>query len=326
MSTRELTVVLKGFHFPQTGFDKNSALGQLIARSKSTDGTLPASIDALLFNVFGLEPTPEADIPVAAVTRLLDLGVVDKGWWLRADPVHLVPGRRGLLLAGNTALALTSNEAEELAGEISTSVLEEGWILKAPHPHRWYLKPAQPAAICTTPMDVVMGKDIEHYLPTGTDAKAWHTYLNEIQILLHTSQINTDREARDKMAVNSVWFWGGGTLPVLKASPWTSVWSDDIVSLALARLSETPAQKVPSSFSSWLQQAPPGNHLVVLGDIESLEWLQSFETDWAQSITSALKQNDLDRLTIYLGTVRKLELTPGDVKSRWSWRFPFGRG
>lgn len=326
MSTRELTVVLKGFHFPQTGLDKNSALGQLIARSKTTEGALPVSIDALLFSIFGLEQGPDADIPVAAVTRLLDLGVVDKGWWLRADPVHLVAGRRGLLLAGNTALALTGTEAEALAREISNSVLEEGWILKAPNPHRWYLKPAQPADIRTTPIDVVLGKDVESYLPVGNDAKAWHTYLNEIQILLHTSQVNSDRESRDKIAVNSVWFWGGGTMPTLKASPWTSVCSDDVVSLALARLSETTSRKIPHSFSDWLEHAPEGKHLLVLGDIESLDWLQPFEEEWAQSLTTALKQNDIDRLTIYLGTVRKLVLTPGDVKSRWSWRFPFGRG
>jgi hypothetical protein len=36
------------------------------------------------------DPT-EADLPVAAVTALVDGGEPDGGWWLRADPVHLRP-------------------------------------------------------------------------------------------------------------------------------------------------------------------------------------------------------------------------------------------
>ncbi len=325
MTNRELTIVIKGSHYPQIGFDNSTSLGRLIARGKQTENTLHAGTDSLLFELFGLEIEQGKDIPAAAVTRLLDLGVVDKGWWLRADPVHLAPGRTGLLMVANRELELTSAESEALAREITDAVLEEGWILKAPNPHRWYLKPAHTPEITTTPLDVLMGRDIDAYLPAGKDAKNWHTRLNEIQILLHTSQINVEREADDKLPVNSVWFWGGGTLPQLNSTSWTSLWSDDVLSLALARLSDTNSQKIPSPLKEWPELASAGNHLMVIDQDQLLRDMQESEQNLAEVLRKALEQNELDRLTVYSGSEKMSVITPANVKPRWKWRFPFSR-
>lgn len=327
MANRELTLIIKGMHYPYSSTegrpDKSTALGQLISHGKQADISLPASNDSLLFDLFGLEIENGQDIPVAAVTRLLDLGVVDKSWWLRADPVHLAPGRSGLIMLANQELELSSTESETLVEEITRAILDEGWILKAPNPHRWYLKPAEPPRITTTPLDVVMQQDIEPFLPAGEDAKLWHTKLNEIQILLHTSQVNVDREASDKLAANSVWFWGGGALPQLKSSPWAAIWSDDVVSLALARLSATEHKKVPRSLDSWLQEAKEGKHLLVIDRFQGS--VEDFENQWSAPLQTALKAMELDKLTMYFGTNKCVVVTPSNIRSRWSWRFPFGR-
>lgn len=325
MASTELTFLVKGINGPAHGAVVAAIFEKLLAYGKPLDGELPASNDTLLFQLFDLDIEPGKDIPVAAVTRLLDLGVVDKSWWLRADPVHLVAGRQGLLMVANEELELTSQEAEGLVHEIMQAMTDEGWVLKAPNPHRWYLKPADVPDITTTPLDVVMGQDIERYLPGGPDAKAWHTRLNEIQILLHTSQINIDREAADRLAANSVWFWGGGSLPQLKTSPWAAVWSDDVVSLSLARLSDTQHHKFVTDPKQWHQQAAAGNHLLVIDSHRFTNSADELDRVWGEWLLATLKSADLERVTIYLGTGRGVTIRPADIRKRWNWRFPFGR-
>ena len=48
---------------------------------------------------------------------------------------------------------------------------------------------------------------------SGEGAERWRALLNESQIVLHNHPINAVREARGAVAVNSLWFWGAGTLP-----------------------------------------------------------------------------------------------------------------
>lgn len=325
-NTLELTVVLKEHAYSEEALDRFPEAAALIQKGKASDIRLPAGSDSLLFDLFGIALDDDHDIPVAAVTRLLDLGVVDKGWWLRADPVHLVAGRKGLLMVANQELELSNAESESLVKEISEAALEEGWILKAPNPHRWYLKPATQPDITTTPLDVVMGKDIDAFLPQGDDAKSWHTRLNEIQILLHTSTINEKREANSQLTANSVWFWGGGALPKLGASSWSTVASDDVVALALARLSDTPYGKLAPSFVQWLEKSTPGNHLLVFGKHQVTDFLRPGDSAWIEPLGAALKQKQLSCLTVYFGNSKKLVITPENLKPRWNWRFPFSRG
>ena len=46
--------------------------------------------------------------------------------------------------------------------------------------------------------------------------------MNEAQMILHTHPVNAEREARGMPAVNSVWLWGGGTLPAITPPSYTT--------------------------------------------------------------------------------------------------------
>ena len=181
-------------------------------------------------------------------------------------------------------------EANQLAAELVEAYATDGWILKAARPDRWYLKPPAIPQIRTAPLPLVVGHNVHDYLPQGNDGKAWCTILNEIQILLHTASINVDREQRGALPINSLWFWGGGKLPEPQRVSWDRVWTDEPVSLALARLSQTPTGPVPASAEEWLSAATGGEHLVVLagmrpsaqyGDVDSWrELAQELEEQW----------------------------------------------
>jgi len=325
MARKDIAILIKGIRRVDDGQAFAAIFEKLLAYGKASLDDVHSSSESLLFELFGLEIDQAKDVPVAAVTRLLDLGVVDKGWWMRADPVHLVAGQQGLIMLANNELDLSAIEAEALVDEISEAMADEGWTLKVPNPHRWYLKPADIPRITTTPLDVVMGRDVHTYLPGGEHGKAWHTRLNEIQILLHTSQINLQRESEGKLSANSVWFWGGGSLPQLKDSPWAEVWSDDVVTLALARLSGTPHHKFPETPETWSTQSVEGNQLLVVDWERFTRSTDELDRKWGEWLIGALKASDLDSVTVYLGAEKQVVIKPGDIKKRWSWRFPFSR-
>jgi hypothetical protein len=325
MKKRELTIVVKGANLPNGEQSRSRQFSDLLRRGELVRDDASFSTTHLLFQLFGLTRQANTDYPIAAVTRVLDLGVVDSSWWIRADPVHLAAGLSGLTLVANRGLNLPVSEAEQMAEEIRIQYKEEGWLLKAPNPYRWYLKPKQPADITTYPLDQVLGRDVDHYLPEGPEARQWHTLLNETQILLHTSAINAAREARGELSVNSLWFWGGGCLPQLTSSRWSTVWSDDVVSLALARLSETEFGKLPQDPTRWLQTLEPGSHLLVIDQQEQEIVEDHLEQNWATPLFLALKKGDIDWLRIYLSPGLSATLTGSNIRSIWSWLLPFGR-
>ena len=103
----------------------------LLARAHKQRVERSADFAAMIFELFDIDVDAEHDLPVAAVTRALDLGVIDKGWWLRADPVHLRADRNRLILADKKVLGITQDEADGLVSEIMEVYAEGGWVLKA---------------------------------------------------------------------------------------------------------------------------------------------------------------------------------------------------
>ncbi len=333
-SSSHLTLFLPGLFGPPSATESAPALPALetwLARSEP-QSVAGRGFDAILFSLFGAETPADADLPVAAVTRALDLGVIDNGWWLRADPVHLHPERDRLILTDSRALDLTPDEANRLVAEIMELYKPDGWLLKAARPGRWYLKPPRAPRITTTPLAEVVGRDIHPYLPRGTDGRAWHTILNEMQILLHTSKVNEERERRGQLPVNSLWFWGGGRLPKLKPMAWNGLWSEEPLSLAFARLAQVPSHARPSDFESWRRQAPAGEHLLVLDELrqpleynDAGEWgtaIAALEHRWFAPLFAAVREGAIGRALLLTDNGRQFLLTRKLARRWWRWRRP----
>ena len=316
---RRLTVLVPGLFsvLPAVGGDPAPAtalpqtLSTLLARADQAVAGAPG-FEARLFGLFGVLPPAEADLPVAPVTRLADMGVLDREWWVRADPVYLEPGHDSLVL--HAGLDLTQAEADALASELNTTLAGDGWLLKAPRPDRWYLKPPRAARIRTTALSAAVGRDVHALLPGGAENRAWRTRLSELQILLHTSSVNAAREARGRWPANSVWFWGGGRLPQLGAVDWTRVWSNEPLALGLARLAGLPAAPRPGDAQMWLDQAGTASDccLLVLDQLATLQlqgdvhgWqpaLRRLDSDWIAPLMAGVHAGRLASLTVLSDT------------------------
>lgn len=285
------------------------ALETLLSKSKVTSH--PASdYNAWLCQVFNIEK--QLDWPVASImlqTDSIDHDTAAKNdYWLRADPVHLRVAQNHIMLADNYAFELTQEEAVEFTCAINQHLNDDGITLLPLHPYRWYIRLPDKPEIHTRTLNSATCKNINTLLPIGKDSMKWHKIFNEIQMLLYDHPLNQARAARNQIAINSIWFWGGGYLPQSIHSTYTHLWSNESFSQALANLSKTINSKVPENAKNWLHDNKTEHQLVILNTLLNkdkynlaYEWrknLYELEKEWFSPLYAALKNNQINELRI----------------------------
>ncbi len=308
------------------------ALETLLGRADCYD-TGQCGLEASLFALFAVTAAADRDLPVASVTYIADTGRPPESACLRADPVHLMPDRDQLVLLDSTSLDLQAAEAQHLIAELNAVYAEDGWRFEAPDPQRWYLHLPEMPRLRTQPLADVNGQPVGRRLPSGEQGKAWHGIMNEIQMLLHTSDVNLQRETHGQLPVSSLWFWGGGAVPLLAAQRWTQIGSDEPVAVGLAQLSGVAHGPGPETARQWLAQAAQsGEYLLVLENLDiglkqggGEGWwtaLQTFEQQWIEPLLAALRSRQIDSLTLDDGAGRACRLTRRSLRRWWRRRVP----
>jgi hypothetical protein len=297
--------------------DRLAAAETLIARGRRKLGASMAP-EAWLFERFGARR--QRDWPVAPYSLLADGGAPEGHFWMRADPVHLAVGRDSLAL-GPAALDVSRSEAEALAGTLNRH-FAESLVFHPLHPERWYVRfPARPEVDTTAP-SAARGTVFEDKLPSGADAMRFRALMNEVQMLLHEHPVNAEREARGAPVVNSVWFWGGGTLAAPDARPFSMVLAEDPLARGLARSSGTPERRLPGDAETMLSELPEeGTTLVVLDPLERA----AIERDWFGPLLAALEEGRIGMLSLHLtgeSSLLEVETVRSDLRYFWRTRKP----
>ena len=283
------------------------ALDRLLTRctARSVAGN---DFDTTLAACFGLQlASPEA-LPVAALSCLADSGITSGDYLMRADPVHLRPDQSSLRLFDSRSFTLTQDEADELVAAFNDFYAERGWQLQAPRPHRWYLSMTADPGIITQPIGKVVGQSIDPCLPQGPAAADWHATLNEIQMLFHAHPVNAAREQRGEPVINSVWFWGGGKLPMSVQTSAVQVVTDHPLAMGLTLQAGVSRVDVPVTGDELLAALGAGETLAVndvlegptqYGDIENwVDTLLQLEQHWFTPLLAAVRSAALDSLEI----------------------------
>jgi hypothetical protein len=288
-------------------------VGRLLSRARKS--AYPQdSLEGALMQAFAV--SRQRDWPVAPLARLGDGEMPDSGYWICADPVHLQVDRDALILAAPGYGELGQSDAHAVVQTLNGHFETAGIQFFAPAPTRWYARCAQAPVIETVPLREAAGRDVDTLLPRGDDALAWHRIFNEIQMLLHNHPVNEAREDAGLPAINSVWFWGGGTLPSQVSGKWSFVWAGDALAKGLARAAGIAVDDVPRDLLQWGSRAHDGAHLVVLGDAD----VQRTGTDWLAPALQALRLRSLDKLSVSapLGSaVRRFDLSRSDLWKFW---------
>ena len=313
----------------QPGFPRPrcAALERLLARatprSVGTHGP-----DGTLFALFGLPAGNDSSLPVAAVTRLYDAGEdARNGWWLRVDPVHLRADLHTVRLFEFGSADIDAAEAQSLVAEINTMFGAEGWILDAPSPTRWYLRLEDDPRLQTHSLHEVRGRDLNVFLLSGAEGRRWNGRLTEIQMLLHASPVNADRERSAKASVNGIWPWGGGRLP-RGANIASAIFADDALTRGLARLAGVAFSALPKTAVEWREATKGGSgSLVVLNTVRDArsnedphlwaEEVEALEAGWMADCLRWLQAGVLDEMSIYVGDGRTFDVAGRGLRRFW---------
>jgi hypothetical protein len=279
------------------------ALGKLLSRAQMETWEHP-HFHSSLFHLFGFSPNPSETLPVAALSGLID-GKTDGNIYLRADPVYLQADRdRLVLFDAHSAENIHPQETAQIMHELNEFYATEGLIFSAPHPKRWYVQVPELPEVTLYSVNDATGHDIRNYMPTGAQQARWRNRINEIQMLLHQSPVNAARVARHQLPINSLWFWGAGTLPSAIAPRWQQVWGTEEIAQGLALHTQTAYLSLPKESHDFLAKLPHGDSLAIitpnsseLSDRE--QWLINLEKNWFNPLISGLRQRTLEHVLIY---------------------------
>ena len=325
----QLTLVVPDLLRPAGAQDaevRPPALEILLARGRRSD-LAALGMEAWLCQAFEVER--QRDWPVAPLTAALDGLDPAPGYWLRCDPVHFRVERAQLRIVDATCFPLAADEARALVAALNAHFGTDGLSFFAPQPARWYVKLDCASGPATHALPDVAGRDVDPHLPGGDGSLYWHRALNEIQMLLHDHPVNQAREARGEPAINSVWPWGGGVKPRVAGRPFSRVWSDDPLALALATASGASALPLPAT-AAVLPGDEGDRGLAVLpqlraaaryGDAE--RWraaLDALERDWFAPLLDALRKRRLAGLALVAPGAEscpRYEIEGGDLWKFW---------
>lgn len=278
---RTVTLFVPSLFWPETGATdaygglRLPALETILSRGNAADSACENE-PAWLCGRFGVQK--QTDWPVAPLAFAGDGGEPGAAYWLHADPVHLRAHNDGLILLAPDVLKLAEDESRALTMALNRQFEAEGLVFHASHPRRWYLKMPQAPRIRTVTLKEAIGRDVNRLLPEGEERLRWHRIFNEVQMLLHAHPVNTAREERGETLANSLWFWGGGTLPASN-NPFDAIQSHDPLVIGLAIL----AGIIPAPLSGENGFAAGNNTLVDIRDAEH-EFLRGNVADWRRAL------------------------------------------
>lgn len=295
---------------------KMPALATLLAHAsvsgrQVSDGfsrTLPH--EHWLAQQFGLAGQADnSSSPALAMSAMQTMALpAEPGTWFILQPVHLHIARDHLVLTDPRQLHLSEADGRALFEITHTLFEESGKTLRYGDAQTWFLRADDWTALQTSTPDAACGHNIDIWMPKGPNERDWRRLQNEIQMHWHAHAINEQREARGLKPVNSIWLWGG-------ASSTTAT--------APAKIEETftfPSAHKPFAAQAGTQiaitsaadmiKARPQHGLLLLDQLiepalagDWSEWLtrfQAMEAAWFAPLLDAIKNGQLDKLTITL--------------------------
>lgn len=253
-------------------------------------------------------------------------------YWLCADPVHLRFHHERIVLADAGAFELSADETGALIGALNAEFGDLGQF-HAADPRRWYLRLHAAVDHVAEPLSAIAGKRVAGD-PLGAKSPL-AGILNEIQMFLHNHPVNQRRAGSGQPAVNSLWLWGGGTLPSVSNADYAKVWSDDPLAIGLARAAGIPARPQPASLAEVLAEAEADKaQLVVLAPLlgpvlyeNADDWRQAWQaldSDWFAPLAKALGRQ-ITTLRLVAPTIYGTLSWSDDGSSRWKF-WKKGRG
>lgn len=156
-----------------------------------------------------------------------------------ADPIHLRVDRDSATLIPAEMLKLSDSEADALLDSINDFLEPDRLYVSRTKSGQWLMSGRDGSELSSYPPSFLAHRNASAFLSDDQASGGWRRLMTELQMLLHTHPVNSEREQQGRMSVNSVWFWGGAALP--SGEPAAGIWqqsirlfADDSFTVALA--------------------------------------------------------------------------------------------
>ncbi|MCK4743561.1 MAG: hypothetical protein KAT25_07055 [Sulfuriflexus sp.] len=277
-----------------------------------------------LSQLFGFNVTESDDIPVGAIQAHGGGVTASSGYWMCAEPVHLRPDLDHVLLFDRSHLEITRKDLQQFVDELKELIGSAGLDIYLSLDSSIYIRSDYKPKVKFVPLNEVVEKNILPSLPEGVEGAKWRLLLNEIQMQMTQSKVNTNRGYIGQPEINGLWLWGGGTLPKKLFSSVTHVVSSNPFVKGLAHCVNIPMSLSVSSYSD----LPDEEHSLIcfdsLADYQGrgkvdmyVNRLQDVEKEWFIPALDALKNKTLESLVLITGR-QKLELRRKDRVRFWT--------
>lgn len=293
-----------------------SSLAHLLSRAQSTLHAMP--LEAKVCSEFGLQAMP--DFPIAPIAAKADGLALEGHLWFRADPVHFVLQRDAFSLHDEVPIALDEAHAKTLIADLNQHFSQEGLYFACGNAGHWYVHCSETSdfhPVTTALPQLAAGKNVQHYFPQGKTAKKWRSVLNEVQMLLHEHPVNLAREKVHQLAVNSLWFSGGGKLPSvpeMMEKP-TLMLADHPLYAGLANLVAIDFLALPNSVAFLSQHHNQNLRMFLTGD-----QVVNTKAAWISTVLALLKTRKIHTLTLNVGFFDQTltaNISPFDLLKFW---------
>ena len=299
----------KDFRFEVT----SNNLSLLLTSLEFIDVQKVQGISACFFSNLGLN---SAEIPAAYYRALAHQNNVinsflnnDKSGILCADPVHFEVGMNDITLT-EIICDLSEFEAKEILALLNQHFQQDGLQFVYGSNQHWYVTFPKSEVLKTKPLDVALKKNVAGLLPFS-EQRNWQQIQNEVQMLLHSSEVNKHREIAGLTTLNSLWFWGGGKPQKIK-SAYKKIFTNndknttDIQGKMFAQAANCEWQKLPRNGKQLLVQLQHevGKSYVLLDQLqqpeidENLEAYQlaltQIDEEYIKPLIHAWKKNQID--------------------------------
>ena len=125
---------------------------------------------------------------------------------LFATPIHTRVGTAGIFCVTASQLALSDQEAQDIAEVIHAS-LPKGCRLNEYDDQQWRCVVPNKLQLRTTPASKIEGQELRPFVPKGKDASQWKAIVAEVEMALHDHPVNQQRRARNQPTIDSLWLW-----------------------------------------------------------------------------------------------------------------------
>jgi hypothetical protein len=263
------------------------------------------------------------DAPIAALTLAGDGIDPGQDYWLRADPMCYQATINRLVCLPLPDDDLSPEDANELAQLLGPHLQSLGFELLVPHPQRWYVRCPSPQRLVTSPPPTGAHPLNESVMPAGADSAAWQRLMTELQMLLHSAEVNARRETDGRLPVTGVWFWGGGSIGTIVDPPYGAVYSDDALVRGLGCMSRCEASSLGAGIETVLTRGVDlqSKRILIAASDRAAHDLARFDTQWVQPLIVAVEKHRVEQLRILLvgATAPRGRLLARSHLRRW-WR------